>query len=360
MTLAGETTLIPEFHDCQRLIDNDHSFGPLVGIWVPNYLGKVEDLLPDVETAIPVAVIHAWDGPYPPLHIEQMWNCLYLMRDPANRGEFLAEIVKVEKESACAGSTRSASLRGHPLNVTRLQYEGLTLADYPSVGRWDRDRRQPKHFIGLQCGAAWCEISRGNHGSSRRYSLRSTEPSKKRRVFEVKGWYDEQYLAVKGAPGKLEPLPFLGTIVPDAGLNDRRAAEFEGEWIPAGVVSLEETSVTYQDKLGLFPGALPNGNSGSDLTHVSLCWEHGGKKCLFLPASKRPDCQWDPVNDKDRMWYSRSQQPGPITNYSYKCVDRHDHSGLGIEIPGTARWAWREDDETQWWRCDKGCCSVRP
>lgn len=360
VTLAGAATLIPEFHDCQRLIDENHEFGPLVGVWVPEYLPTVEDSLPDEATAIPVAVIHAWDGPYPQLGIGQMWNCLYLIRRPGSGGQFAARMVPVGKESDCAGRRPVRSLDGTPLNVTRLEYPELTLADYPPVGRWDRDRHAPKHFIGLQCGAAWCEVSNGKHGSSRRYALPQGRPPKSRRVFEVKGWYDEQFLAVPGTTSKLEPLGFLGTIVPDAELQDRRADDFEGVWVPAGVVSMEEQSTHYWDKLGLSPGSLPSMNDGANLTHVSLCWERGDKLCRFQPATEKPACAWDPVQDAERMWYARSQEPGPVARYRYKCVTRHDHSSFGRPIPGTARWSWLEDDETQWWRCEQGCCTVKP
>lgn len=357
VALAGAATLIPEFHDCQRLIDTDHQFGPLVGIWVPEYLPTVLDSLPDLETAIPVAIVHAWDDVYQHLDIAQKWNCLYLLRKPGADGEFRAKMIHVNEESDCAGKRPASELHAPYLEVTRVPISGLSLDDYPAAGRWDRDRHAPKHFIGLSCGAAWCEISRGAHGSSRRYSLNLGAAPKKRRVLEVKGWYDEQYLAVPtDPPGGWQPLQFLGTIVPDANLQDRQLSDFEGVWVPAGTVTLEEESDTYRTKLHISPGSLPSGyDAGANLTKVSLCQETSARTCRFQPATDKPAC-----GGGADQWYARTEEPGSVTKYHYKCVTRHDHSGFGRPIPGTARWSWKEDDETQWWRCAQGCCTVKP
>ena len=45
-------------------------------------------------------------------------------------------------------------------------------------------------------------------------------------------------------------------------------------------------------------------------------------------------------------------------------VIRKDHSGLEArlreKIVATARWRWILDDETNWIRCDEGCCHPEP
>ena len=43
---------------------------------------------------------------------------------------------------------------------------------------------------------------------------------KDRRVFEIKGWYDEQRLGQLDVNGKLIPAAFKGTIIADPGLDD--------------------------------------------------------------------------------------------------------------------------------------------
>ena len=43
--LAGGTTLIPEFHDCQRLLSPEGGYGPLAGIWVSEHLENLVDSL---------------------------------------------------------------------------------------------------------------------------------------------------------------------------------------------------------------------------------------------------------------------------------------------------------------------------
>ena len=58
-----------------------------------------------------------------------------------------------------------------------------------------------------------------------------------------------------------------------------------------------------------------------------------------------------------RLW-------GQMVRLEYKCAYRTDHAGVKdlngnpVDIPGTARWKWDEDDEKLWVRCPQGCCTV--
>jgi hypothetical protein len=360
--LAGQTTLIPEFHDCQRLIDQKHEFGALAGIWVPGYLHTVEDSLAEAN-AVPVAVIHAWDGPYAPLGIEQGWNCLYLFYRNTTGRSFDARMVPVEKEAQCSGTMPAARLpRGTDLSVAKYRFPGFGVEDYPSVGRWDRERGIPVNFIGLACSRSWCEIysRKFPHTSSPGYSIPATAPERERRVYQVKGWYDEQPLA-HDAGGVLKPLPFQGTLIPDPALDVLVKDDFRGHWTRAGTATLEAPSPDYETKLGVTAGKPPQGDQGYGLTEIALCWEgyDGTSKCPGVPDIVRTSCKWDPVSDKNNQWYQQVRARGRPDRYL--CVTRHDHSTMVSDhIPGTARWSWRENDETQWWRCDQGCCTARP
>jgi hypothetical protein len=360
--LAGGTTLIPEFHDCQRLIDTTHRYGPLAAIWVPpQYLGTIIDSLHVRQpVAIAAAVIHAWDGSYEPLGIRQKWNCLYLVGGGA--GGLSARMVATGGPEECSGSTDPDRLQDPvTLAVERRQFAGLGDDDYPSVGRWDRDqdRAQPYDYIGFRCNDGWCEVHRPKESEflpSEAYFLDPAETPLNRRVYEVKGWYDEQYLDVGSGSAK-HPLSVLGTMVPDSALDTRTVDDFRGQWVPVGVTALSASSSVYRTKLGLEAGHLPRGGQGSSLTPVAICWEAGQAACENLPDAVRTDCQATPSTDPGRWWFARVGDPGrkPV----YKCVDRREHLNVG-HIPGTARWSWREDDATQWWRCSEGCCTLRP
>lgn len=360
--IAGPTTLIPEFNDCQRLIDSSHHYGVLAAIWAPTaYQGHLMDSLAGGK-AVAAAVIHAWDNEYVPLGIRQKWNCLYLMGDPEGTS-LSARMLSTGGAADCIGTRSVASLdRGTALMVRRVAMAGPNDKDYPDVARWDRDQDPgaPYDYIGMKCGAAWCEIYAPRTTAflpSRNYSLAVSATPGMQRVYQVKGWYDEQYLDVGSGTGK-QALEVTGTIFPDPALDTLTMADFRGRWVPAGVVVLSGPAPKYQTTYGLEPGKAPLGDNGDGLNAVSLCWngETDTAVCAGLPSTLPASCKWDASTDVGNKWYSRSQSPGrsPV----YKCVERHDHSG--IEVPGTARWNWQEADATQWYRCDKGCCSIKP
>ncbi len=362
--LAGPTTLIPEFNDCQRLIDTKHSYGTLAAIWAPTaYLGHLLDSL-QRGRAVAAAAIHAWDGDYAALGIHQKWNCLYLLGNPDGTS-LHAEMGTIGDPADCVGTLDPAQLGATtPLFVDREQIAGMSEGDYPDVGRWDRDQDKgaPTDYIGLKCGAGWCEFHEKKNtsfASSAHYTLPSATATGRRKVFEVKGWYDEQYLDLGSSPTKT-PTNSVGTIVPDPELGNLRVADFEGRWTPVGVVSMTIAVTKYQATYGLQPGKMPHGDNGDRLTAVSLCWagHNDAANCPDLPAALPASCKWDPTADIGNKWYARSQ--GSSGSPVFKCVIRHDHSSLGFPIPGTARWNWQEDDATQWYRCDQGCCSIKP
>jgi hypothetical protein len=271
----------------------------------------------------------------------------------------------VADAGACIGTLESASLSSAKLlSVDRRVVTGLADDDYPDVARWDRDRdrARPYDYIGMKCGAAWCEIHADRKEffiASDRYSLPPGSVPGKRRVFEAKGWYDEQYLDIGSGAAK-SPLSVLGTIFPVPALDTLTVKAFGGTWVPAGIIVMSSPAAKYKATFGLNVGDPPRKSEGSDFTRVDLCWSwmDDSKTCHGVSHKLETSCNWDPVNDVGNKWYSRTTGPGRDT--VFKCVIRHDHSSLGIHIPGTARWNWQEDDVTQWYRCDNGCCAIKP
>jgi hypothetical protein len=393
--LAGPISGIAEFHDCQRLVSlNDKTkYGALVGIWVSQVLDKLPDSLgmfeairpelprgggmvkpdtialqPIVVSALPVgtalafAEIYAWPEPsgkppgYRPLGIMEGWNCLYLFRESSG---LAARMEPVGDPKACTEPRQATSLAGKHLNV-KLVSAGLPAGNgnYPAVGRWEWDGTS--HYIGMGCHIAWCEVTDKDltsFASSKDYFLPAGASDEERRVYEVKGWYDEQRLALyKG--GGLHVASFKGTIVPDPkldGIDDPN--EFAGHWLPVAKVALEEESLDYANKLNLHHGNLPEGTRLEDSTQVYLCAK---TQSSCFPSDTPPSCSF---KDSDGEWWAKIVAPNG--HVEYRCARRVDHSGLvdvngnRIHIPGAARWKWSETDEQMWVRCAQGCCPVQ-
>jgi hypothetical protein len=124
LSVSGKITLIPEFHDCQRLIDDTGlKYGPLVGVYV-SFLNAQIPALPPIPvvrrpslsggrptqarvptgastitaatTAIAAAELVAFDGDYDTLGIKLGFNCLYLLND-GSATRVTARMVRVGK-----------------------------------------------------------------------------------------------------------------------------------------------------------------------------------------------------------------------------------------------------------------------
>ena len=391
LPVAGAITTVAEFHDCQRLIDPDavSSFGPLAGIWVAEALDSLVDSLrrlnPSLDSgeadtikgnapAVPVgtgltfAVIYAWDADYNSLGIHQGWNCLRLFPSSTPTVPYAARMEPLSDGELCGKAMRAEETRGTDLSVRAVKVPGMSGSDYPPVGRWEWDPEYKQQYISLKCGEAWCDVTPvPDYVPSRDYRVPASQGKSHKRVFEVKGWYDEQHLAVPG-PGvgvgaKLIPAAFQGTLFPDPGIDTiDRVEAFYGYWVPAAQVGLRGPMVLYEHKLNTDMGEYPTPATMGRLNRFSICAEApGGKKCEPLAAGL--NCAPDSHNT---IWYARMDPsgtknptgpPGPKAP-KYTCVTRHDHSDLERHIPGTARWFWVRDDEKLWIRCAQGCCTA--
>jgi hypothetical protein len=364
--LAGAITDIPEFHDCQRLLvlnprTKGMSYGPLVGIWVSDSLGtRLTELAMlntgSVPMALAFAELFSWDGNYGPLGIRKRWNCLYLYPSPDTLG-LRAKMVQVRDFNACGSPQMVRALIGDTvtdLYVRRDPRGGSQSSDFPPVGRWDWDAMGSRQYIGLKCGAAWCEVATTPHfQSSPRYSAPpGMAATGGRPVYAVKGWYDEQMLAVREPSwlpdwlswlAPVRPGGFTGTIVPDPGLDGMDRARFDG-WVRAGEVVVSQASPKYTAS-NFGPGALMSGASPRKVATVFLCH---GDSCGNPIA-----CHWKDPSDK---WWARVEYEGRV---KYRCVNRVDHSGGDRPIPGAARWFWEANDEKGWYGCAAGCCTTQ-
>jgi len=324
---------------------------------------------------VPVALIQTRGGRYRPLGIDVTFNCLYLSHQSPSG--WSAKMVPVRGEGDCLPrEVNFDRLSGTVLTVFPRVGLGFRKEDYPPVARWDRDPRHGLYYVGVMCGGAWCEVGATRteevHAvpsmitapspvlvSSRNFRVGVGLPLNEaqrthRRVYEIKGWYDEQYLAVPTAAG-LRPSSILGTVFPDAGLDARTLRAYTAQWIAAAHVVISEPSQHLKTKLNLEAGSVPD-----TMNTVYLC-SGSVEQCIPVDsrATMNARCRgatdnMDPAS-RARWWARIVAVSGQV---AYKCVKRTAHPGM--RMPGTARWSWDKTryDDPIWVDCEEGCCKV--
>jgi hypothetical protein len=372
----GPIQNVPEFHDCQRFlvmntVTNELRYDSLFAIFATDRPGRLDTLAlldtlsPSMEArrdsvqrlagfeatdALPSAEIWADGNDYDPLGIGAGFNCLYLYRQG---GRWAAKMVQFHGTERDCSRPADPTMIGPDVKDLDVSETGHGLGTVPKVARWDWDDRQQQHLIGIYCGTAWCEVAptgiNGPPSYLARLSNSSTLPPGLKKVFGIKGWYDEQYLATLPAAGtRARPTVLVGTIIPDPSLGEiSDTASFAGRWVRAAQVALRVPGSTpnpYYDKLNL---SHTEQNTNARLNLIELCH---GKTCEGLPNVN----QCSGYDD----WWARITRADD-GNLMYRCVERCDMQNLNIPIPGTARWRWLADDERTWMRCAQGCCEMQ-
>lgn len=343
--VSGPITNVPEYHDCQRFI-NPPAYGPMVAIFAHHALDSMYDQITDSVAGVALqaaAEIYSYDGDYDNLHIQRGFNCLYLTR---TSGVWAARIVWVDQDAdACLKPPVSS---GHPLQVRPQSFPGLQEPDVPPVARWDWDPRRSQQYISIRCGREWCEVgpsgfsSSAGLGSPTLPDLDASTPAEVQRVLRIKGWYDEQYLALPGTgPFGLNPSLIRGTAIPHPMLERlTTVAHFTGQWRPSAYIRLDAPALDYSTKLGLQQG----------LNRIFMC-QGDFSGCPNTAGIPQPICD----AAADGQWWAKVVSPSGASP-TYFCVIRRTHPG--VVIPGTVRWRWDSDDEKTWIRCPEGCCTV--
>jgi hypothetical protein len=372
---------VPEFHDCQRLVEkvgDRYQYTALAAVFARSTLGALVDTLGAVQvtssgglggtttrdsaglpvpvevspaTAAAAAVVYA-DAPYDRLGIEKGLNCLYVWRyqtgtPPVTAWE--ARMVPKGTDLTCPTLQRTLLPNGKDLEVKSFtSVPGFPDADdYPDVARWDWDAEHDGQYIGIKCGAAWCEV--GDKGFTPSLPMPDVEKAnpKYARVLAIKGWHDRQMLAKREGAG-LVPSGVEGIIWPDPELGDRGNDDYE-DWVPSANVVLQapdtddEVVDTYKEKYNFERTSFSKPvrmeirrfkqENAGDGTPKPDVWTVNVKRhrWLFLHDHKKRDLEY------------RSVGAGFTPNY---------------KVPGVARWRWLTNDEGSWTRCSEGCCEM--
>lgn len=359
LTISRDQTTVPEFNDCQRFPEPGDlsNYGPLVGIFASATLVSDMQAIVDLASqnnplrAIAVAQIVDWGGigkgDYDPLNISRNkfgFNCLYMWVTAP--GSFHAAVTWVEDERMCVDKRDFTMIPpDSTLEVLRLQAPPSPLADYPPVARWDWDATRKQQFIGIACLDGWCEIAKKGHVTSPSYASASSS-----KQFKIKGYYDEEFLAVMDPNGKLVVSPVVGTVMPSpelATLNESiRSFQPVGGSAPWPVVAYSSLSgpvPSYKTKLNYDVGDVMGGR----FNMVALC--AGSRADCGVPKTVK-ECA---PGTKDPWWAKVTTASG---NISYRCVIRRTHPGM--IIPDIVRWRWLDTDQIGWIKCPEGCCEL--
>lgn len=355
--LAGDRSNVPEFHDCQRfLIGGDggrpFEYDSLYAIFAADHFHQ-QELADSTDTLSyssnkrgwPSGEILSYGGRYTTLGIEPDFNCLYLWRELAS---WKARMVPIgtHEQSCDRPLSDPARASGTELEVRPYSDDKASSEDYPEAARWDWDSVHLKQYIGLRCGASWCEVGAKGFAPSAflaRQPVFVSAPGpnpttgERKRNWTIKGWYDQQLLAAwdsvrhKPVPGRV-----WGTIIPHPvlGRPDHNVPGYFNPWVAVANVTVTDD---YSTKYVHF-------KKGQN--YVWLC---SGTNCPG--ASTTTACP----SSTGIVWHAK-MQPATGGDPFSTCVIMRDHSNP--TIPGTTRWRWAESDETGWIRCTGGCCEV--
>lgn len=304
---------ITGYHDCQPLVrvagsraNPDWSYGPITKIWAVRQLGTYteEDFESAPPPGLPVAVITMEESQqgYTELGIEEDEQCLYLRNGGT---EWSASVAQCDIDG---GAPVDSSV---PLRVFRDQSTGVNPEEYPPVVKWGWDHVRMLPYIGVRCGAGWCDIGPGEF-----------RPSPHGCGGRAKGYCDEQILAIERG-GVLVPAPgMLAVLQPVPGVHQLEVDDFQS-WIEVATVRI--------------PGA-------GDSTYIrKFNYHRGVNRVHFRHVGEDPAVGWE------AMIVSPSAQ-----DTAYRQVVLNPHAGANL--PGTARWAWTSGDESSWVPCPTGCC----
>lgn len=361
--VVGTITDVPEFHDCQRLIMPDSTYGPLVAVFAAYNLDTLQTLV-SADSAVAGALILnlSLHKNYDALYIRTGYNCLYLWTAPSNVSpgevDWHARILSVDTTaSRCLNKIDPHTAGGNDLVVRPLPINyKLDTAAIPPVARWDWDEVARQHYIGIRCGKIWCEVGAPGFTPSAHYQLPNGPTSKEEwRVRSIKGWYDQQPLADIGAK---RPIPsVVGTVFPGPSLDGLLKTGSTGHWFTAAYVNLSRPSPYYKNMLNL--DAVSDALPLKRMNTLLFC--HGRRdQCIpntATAASFLRPCGLPLTSGQEIIWFQI--KPAVEGEPKYGCVKRHDHSmEVTKRIPNTARWRWLLDDETIWKECIQGCCEV--
>ncbi len=322
VALAQLPWSIPEYHDEQRFSAGG-TYGPMAYLFASpfigtfNYLWQVAGQGPHGLLAAVLLVDTPTSTTLPPeyanLHLKPGMNCVWLANtttDPASAA-WRAYVNQANLAGIC---DRSVAL-GPALAVVRETQPGMGPGDYPAAARFGEAATSRQALIGFRCLDGWCMVGPAGFTPTPLPVAGTTREDK------IRGWYDEQHLAIRKPGGTMRPGP-LARIIPYPNLDSRSPAYY-GVWRPAAkIVFIDSPADTKYADWGL-----KQGENILEMRYVATSqkWEfHIKGNGTTVP---------------DRPW-------------THQLVMPHLDAG----VPGTARFRWTLADEGIWIPCGDACC----
>ncbi len=393
--VAGLTTNVPEYNDCQRFLRNTPAVAgrleylPIQAVWVryrirawmanqhllSNEVTPFRALLTGVSHRTEITTVGiVWSrGAYADLGIREGFNCIVMKYDRRGTQVLSSSYQSWMVPVASAGDCNRDPLKldaavATPLLVTSTppMVQGGRADVVPQVARWDWDARKGVQYVSLWCPTGWCDYHRFPLVPSASYAVpqsMAATPS----VIRQKGWYDEQVLMSPPPEGAATAAPVpsaaRGTVFPVPGLAARTLANYRAHWRRVAWVSMTPGDDAYKTKyMYERDDAPPNGSSDNI---VSMCFERakdrvnadaGSRSAARLVCGRTmpPGCTLDTANDG--RWYARIESASGAGRKEY-CV-MYRSAPTGVVSSGTVRWRWSLKDETIWVACPMGCCEA--
>jgi hypothetical protein len=336
---------IPEYHDEGRLPTVGDQLGPLAHIYASPYLGAFTRRAQISELGMPgllaALVVVELDNPgdaipstYTALGLEAGINCVWLYLANAQPNTKYQAFVSTQKPGTSCD--RSSSRRG-PFSVVAVRHPRFNASsDYPPVARFDVDASEKLPVLAFKCLAAFCEVGPAEPKNVRApWGLKRPDPNKAewhvadgdgfsmsragRRVRVIKGWHDEQHLAVR-IGNQWTRLKVRATLIPEPSVSNFNAADFLNTWTK--VASLVIDGDLVGTKYARW--RLRTGSNDVRIQSTAAGWH---------AEIYRGD------NDR-KLWINT----GRMLHYD-------------AAVPPTARFRWTRMDDGIWVPCGNACCN---
>jgi hypothetical protein len=326
---AADPITVNEYHDQQKFAKDDGSgYGPLASIFAVPYLAAYtseKQFHAHGEIGLLVALVNVGEygetlpTAYSGLRLEVGLHCVNLAH-AKGQGPVKGWKAWVYRATDGVCERPASTAAAKELFVRATRANGSTkVEDYPVGARfgWDASGRP---LLAVRCARAWCELGPTDFPNAEpAHNGDNTIPNGNGRAARVKGWHDEQKLAVLDG-GKLVPRK-LATIIPAEDLEDLDETAFE-TWRDVATIWFAED-----------PGP-----------------DYGPKKWGFRKGVNTLQMKYVGSGN----WQAQvkgGDEPGEL-----RVVPTRHWNAF---VPGTARWNWKDDDESIWIRCAQGCCDVQ-
>jgi hypothetical protein len=327
-----------EADDEQRFVIAPDTYGPFTQVFASPYLAgfthyKQFDGHGNRGALVAIVFVDTTDGvtvgypQYDLLNLKGGTNCVWLghQHGHAEQDGWFAYIGQADNCEFDPSKSRSM------MAVTAMPFSGRP-ADIPASARFHEDEREATYFIGLRCLDRWCIIGGVPSPMAKRPVHRGDPPPPlSKRAWVMIGAHDEQKLAiVRGMGPQPHPSRIRASVTPVDDLDQLDESDY----------------ATWRDVATFWLRDDPEGTKYAPdcPTKPRGCWGlRRGKNTLQLRY--------------DGVWHAQVLPGGNGTPWP---LDVNDCAHFDVMVPGTARFHWRDDDDTVWIRCSQGCCQVQP